>query len=148
MLPPLSAPCARGVCVRCARNVAVKELRELRERLLQLTSELSVDAALAAVEVAIRERAELRSAEAAFGQTLGADGWRGVAAEVEAGRHLEGRIRAFAGVATGAGTSLEASLRTLQHRERERLALVQVRDLPPIVDTYGRDRSHLAPSSY
>lgn len=107
---------------------AVKELREVRDRVLTSTNHLSMDAAFAAIEVAMRERAELRAAEEALGTALGSDGWRAVAAEVEAGRHLEQRVRAFAGVASGTSASLEAALRTLQHRERERLALIQLRN--------------------
>lgn len=48
------------------------------------TGQLSVDAAIATIEDVVRECAELRSAEAAFGTALWADGWRSVAAEAEA----------------------------------------------------------------
>ena len=106
----------------------LKELREVKERVLQGTGQPSVDAAMSVIEVAMRDRAELRTAEDALGASLGADGWRAVAAEVESGRHLEQRIRAFAGVASGSTTSLEAALRTLHHRERERLSLIQLRN--------------------
>jgi hypothetical protein len=106
----------------------VRELREVRDRLLQCTNQLSVDAALATIEDALRDRAELRSAEEAFGASLSADGWRSVSAEVEASRHLEQRVRAFAGVQSKDSGSLEAALRTLQHRERERLSLIQLRN--------------------
>ena len=106
----------------------VGELRELRDRLLQATNHLSVDAALASVEDAMRSVNELQQAEKAFSTTLGAEGWRSVAAEVESARHLEARVRAFAGVQSKDAGSLEAALRTLQHRERERLTLVQLRN--------------------
>ena len=106
----------------------VKELRAIKERVLHGTGQLSIDAAMAVIEVAMNERTELRAAEDALNTTLAADGWRAVAAEVESGRHLEQRVRAFAGVASGSSSSLEAALRTLQHRERERLSLVQLRN--------------------
>ena len=107
----------------------VKELREVREKVLETTRQLSVDGALDVIEVAMRDRNELRSAEEALGEKLGSDGgWRAVAAEVEAGRHLEQRVRAFAGVASGTSTSTEAALRTMQHREKERLSLLQLRN--------------------
>ena len=106
----------------------LKELRAIKERVLQGTGQLSVDGAMAVIEVAMRDRTELRTAEDALNTALGADGWRAVSAEVEAGRHLEQRVRAFAGVASGSSSSLEAALRTLHHRERERLALVQLRN--------------------
>ena len=90
--------------------VAVRELREVRDRLLQCTNQLSVDAALATIEDALRDRAELRSAEEAFATSLSSDGWRSVSAEVEASRHLEQRVRAFAGVQSKDAGSLEAAL--------------------------------------
>ena len=65
---------------------------------------------------------------AAMAKTSASDGWRSVASEVEAARHLETRVRAFAGVHSKDAGSLEAALRTLQHRERERLTLVQLRN--------------------
>ena len=107
---------------------AVRELREFRERVHKATKVLSDDAALATIDDAIRDRTDLRSAEEAFGTVLGADGWRTVAAEVESSRFLEQRIRAFAGVQSKDAGSLEASLRVLQHRERERLGLIQLRN--------------------
>ena len=73
----------------------VKELREIKEQVLRGTGQLSVDAAMSVIDDAMRDRAELRLAEQALGAALGADGWRAVAAEVEAGRHLEGRVRRF-----------------------------------------------------
>ena len=106
----------------------VGELRELQNRLLQSTNQMSVEAALDSIEDAMRALTELKEAEKAMGATLGLDGWRAVAAEVEAARHLEARIRAFAGVHSKDGGSLEAALRTLQHRERERLSLIQLRN--------------------
>ena len=105
----------------------LKELRSLKETVQQATGQLSIDAAMSTIEVTMRERAELRNAETAFGTSLGADGWRAVAAEVEAGRHLEQRVRAFAGVTSGSNSSVEAALRTLHHREKERLSLIQLR---------------------
>ena len=93
------------------------------------TGQLSVDAAIATIEDAVRECAELRSAEAAFGTALWADGWRSVAAEVEASRNLGQRVCAFAGVQYKDAASLEAALRTLQHCERKRLTLlIQLRE--------------------
>jgi len=106
----------------------VGELRELQNRLLQSTNQMSVEAALDSIEDAMRALTELKEAEKVMGATLGLDGWRAVAAEVEAARHLEARIRAFAGVHSKDGGSLEAALRTLQHRERERLSLIQLRN--------------------
>ena len=118
----------------------VRELRETRDRLLQATGQLSEDAALATVEDAMRDRTELRAAEEAFATTLNADGWRSVAAELESARHLEQRVRAFSGVQSKDAGSLEAALRILQHRERERLTLVQhrIRLLPKYASACSR----------